>query len=100
MVEIETTKGKIKGFQEFGYQRFFGIPFAKPPVGDLRFREPEPMDPWKDVKDATKFSPIPHQNNPDTPPIEGEENEDGGDEDVNGVTESSTFMGLNLYFRM
>ncbi len=42
MVEIETTKGKIKGVQESDHQYFLGIPFAKPPVGDLRFCEPHP----------------------------------------------------------
>ena len=77
MVEIETTKGRIKGVQESNYQRFYGIPFAKPPVGDLRFREPQPMDPWDEVKDATKFGPIPIQNNPDgATPINQKEDED------------------------
>ena len=77
MVEIETTKGKIKGVQESGFQRFFGIPFAKPPIGELRFREPQPMDPWDEVKDTTKFGPIPIQNNPDgATPINQKEDED------------------------
>ena len=76
MVEIETTKGKVQGVQESNYQRFYGIPFAKPPIGDLRFCEPQPMDLWDDVKDATEFGPIPHQNNPDTPPIAQKEDED------------------------
>ena len=76
MVEIETSKGKVIGVQESNYQRFYGIPFAKPPIGDLRFCEPQPMEPWNDVKDATEFGPIPHQNNPDTPPIAQKEDED------------------------
>lgn len=76
MVEIETTKGKVKGVQESKYQRFYGIPFAKPPIGEFRFREPQPMDPWDDIKDATEFGSIPHQNNPDTPPIAQKEDED------------------------
>ncbi|XP_013381864.1 fatty acyl-CoA hydrolase precursor, medium chain-like [Lingula anatina] len=36
---------------------FLGIPFAKPPVGDLRFRLPEPAENWEGVKDATAFGP-------------------------------------------
>ncbi|XP_035682784.1 carboxylesterase 1C-like [Branchiostoma floridae] len=36
---------------------FLGIPFATPPVGDLRFRPPEPVAPWEGVMDATEFGP-------------------------------------------
>ncbi|PNF36333.1 hypothetical protein B7P43_G00515 [Cryptotermes secundus] len=35
--------------------QFQGIPFAKPPVGHLRFKPPEPADPWNGTLDATKF---------------------------------------------
>ncbi len=76
MVVIETLKGKIRGVQESGYQRFYGIPYAKPPVGDLRFQKPQPMDPWDDIKDATNFSSIAPQNYIDESPIKQEENED------------------------
>ena len=37
--------------------RFLGIPYAAPPVGDLRWRPPEPPAPWPDVRDATTFAP-------------------------------------------
>ncbi|XP_077144900.1 fatty acyl-CoA hydrolase precursor, medium chain-like [Ranitomeya variabilis] len=37
---------------------FFGIPFAKPPVGPLRFGNPEPPEPWKSVRDASEFPPM------------------------------------------
>jgi para-nitrobenzyl esterase len=37
--------------------RFLGIPYAAPPVGDLRWRAPEPEHPWTDVRDATTFAP-------------------------------------------
>ena len=33
---------------------WYGIPYAQPPVGDLRFRHPRPVDAWKDVKETTK----------------------------------------------
>ncbi|XP_077144909.1 fatty acyl-CoA hydrolase precursor, medium chain-like isoform X1 [Ranitomeya variabilis] len=37
---------------------FFGVPFAKPPVGPLRFGNPEPPEPWKSVRDASEFPPM------------------------------------------
>ncbi|XP_053557388.1 fatty acyl-CoA hydrolase precursor, medium chain [Bombina bombina] len=37
---------------------FYGIPFAKPPVGPLRFASPEPAEPWNSIRDATQDPPI------------------------------------------
>lgn len=37
---------------------FRGIPYAKPPIGRLRWRSPEPVEPWVGVRDATQFGPI------------------------------------------
>ncbi len=76
MVIISTTKGKIKGVQESNHQCFLGIPYAKPPVGELRFREPQSMDPWNETKDVKKFGPIAPQNHKDLTPIEQIEDED------------------------
>lgn len=54
---IETTAGKVRGTTETetatcGWR---GIPFAAPPVGDLRFRSPEPYPPWDGVRQASEF---------------------------------------------
>jgi para-nitrobenzyl esterase len=76
MVIVNTKKGKVKGVQESGYQRFYGIPYAKSPIGNLRFLEPQPTDPWNDIKDASSFKAIPPQNYVDDPPIGQEESED------------------------
>ncbi|MES2169624.1 MAG: carboxylesterase family protein, partial [Actinomycetota bacterium] len=38
-----------------------GIPFAAPPVGDLRFRKPFPVVPWTGVRDASEFGDVPMQ---------------------------------------
>ncbi|QEC68343.1 carboxylesterase family protein [Panacibacter ginsenosidivorans] len=44
-----------------GLQLFFGIPFAKPPVGNLRWKAPQPVDNWKGVLQTKKFGPRPIQ---------------------------------------
>jgi para-nitrobenzyl esterase len=76
MVIISTNKGKIQGIQEKEHQFFLGIPYAKPPIGELRFREPQFMDSWSEIKDATNFGPISFQNQVDNPPINQEQSED------------------------
>ncbi len=52
---IETTSGKLAGRAEAGVVRFLGVPYARPPVGGLRFRPPEPPDPWANVREAVEF---------------------------------------------
>ncbi|KAL1455882.1 hypothetical protein WDU94_000647 [Cyamophila willieti] len=49
--ELTSRSGKT-------FHAFQGIPFAKPPTGDLRFRNPEPFPAWDGVRDATKEGPI------------------------------------------
>ncbi|KAG8450048.1 hypothetical protein GDO86_016655 [Hymenochirus boettgeri] len=58
--EIVVTKyGKVKGFPislPYGnVMAFLGIPYAEPPVGDLRFKKPKSPKPWSEVKDATIY---------------------------------------------
>lgn len=55
---VVTPTGVVKGFHvsETETDVFLGIPFAKPPVGPLRFRLPEPVAPWSGVLDATKYA--------------------------------------------
>jgi para-nitrobenzyl esterase len=52
---VQTRAGQVRGSVENGAAVFRGIPFAKPPVGQLRFRAPEPPEPWEGVRDATAF---------------------------------------------
>ncbi len=54
---VKVTGGVVEGrLQADSIAVFKGIPFAAPPVGDLRWREPAPVAPWTGVKDAGKFS--------------------------------------------
>ena len=62
---VQTTHGTVRGTVENGVNVFRGIPFAKPPVGALRFHPPEEPEHWKGVYNATEFSSIPMQ--PDYP---------------------------------
>ncbi len=61
-VTVRTDKGELSGKWLGGVARFAAIPFAEPPVGDLRFRPPVAPLPWEGVRDATVFGPICPQN--------------------------------------
>ena len=54
-----TTAGEIVGFQgDHGARTWLGVPFAAPPLGELRWRPPEPPIPWKGVREALSGSAI------------------------------------------
>jgi para-nitrobenzyl esterase len=53
---VAVTGGQVQGATlEKGGAVFKGIPFAQPPIGDLRWREPMPVMPWAGVREATEF---------------------------------------------
>jgi para-nitrobenzyl esterase len=55
---VAVTGGRMRGrLAADGGAAFKGIPFARPPVGDLRWREPQPVDPWTDIREASDFRP-------------------------------------------
>ena len=74
-IVVETEKGKIKGNEENNLRSFLGIRYAKPPVGDLRFKSPQSVEKWDGIVDALEYSPICPQP-PDGTPIEGPRDED------------------------
>ena len=55
---IETKYGRIQGYIEKGIKIFKGIPYASPPIGDLRFKPPIPPKGWSEVQETIEFSPI------------------------------------------
>jgi para-nitrobenzyl esterase len=57
-VIVEIAQGKIEGFAKDGVLRFNGIPYAKPPVGNLRWRPAEPPEKWAGMRDASRFGNI------------------------------------------
>lgn len=54
-----TDYGGVKGYvdEAAGVMAWRGIPFAKPPVGDLRWKAPQPPEPWSGTLDATQSGP-------------------------------------------
>jgi para-nitrobenzyl esterase len=54
---IVTAEGPVEGVSKNGVSQFLGIPYAKPPVGPLRWTPPQPPAKWTDVRQATKFGP-------------------------------------------
>lgn len=49
------VQGKLLPVLDGEVRAFLGIPYAKPPVENLRFRPPQPADPWQGVKNATNY---------------------------------------------
>ena len=57
MSNIVTTKvGQLSGVDMGSYTIFKGVPYAKPPVGELRFKAPQPLDPWDGIYQAKEFN--------------------------------------------
>ncbi len=58
---VKTKDGIIQGTIENDIRVFKGIPFAAPPVDDLRWKAPQPAEKWKGIKQTTEFAPSPYQ---------------------------------------
>lgn len=55
---VTTTSGKLQGIYENGLYVSKGIPYAAPPVGELRWMPPQPVKPWPGIRPAEKFGTI------------------------------------------
>src|ERR1700685_161850 len=54
--QVKTVNGIVEGtIDSTGIHSFKGIPFAQPPVGDLRWKEPQPVANWEGVRKAYHF---------------------------------------------
>jgi para-nitrobenzyl esterase len=56
-LQVQTASGIVEGVDESGIRAFKGIPFAAPPIGELRWKEPQPVKSWAGVRKADKFGP-------------------------------------------
>ncbi len=63
---ITVTGGEIQGYADeaSGVSIFKGIPFAAPPMGDLRWKAPQPVEPWEGIKECREYGPSPFQSDP------------------------------------
>ncbi|MDH6578009.1 carboxylesterase family protein [Kitasatospora sp. MAP5-34] len=71
-VVVATNSGLVRGTAQHDYRSFQGIPYAAPPVGELRWRDPQPVTPWPGVREAT----APGNPCPQGPPAHLSGNED------------------------
>ncbi|HZG87991.1 carboxylesterase/lipase family protein [Paenibacillus sp.] len=58
---VTTEKGKVRGIETENVLAWYGIPFGKAPVGELRFKRAQPAEAWDDVKDCTSYGNDPVQ---------------------------------------
>jgi para-nitrobenzyl esterase len=65
-----TAAGSVRGSAEGGVVRFLGVPYAAPPTGPNRFKEPLPPEPWTGVRDATVPGPSAPQKIRDFPALD------------------------------
>ena len=68
-LQVKTQAGVVEGFAEDGVKKFLGVPFAAAPVGDLRWKAPQPVEAWEGVREAKAFG-----NDPMQPSIFGDMN--------------------------
>lgn len=59
--QVKTAEGILEGKDLSGITIFKGIPFAAPPVGNLRWKAPQPVQKWEGVRKATEYGPNPMQ---------------------------------------
>lgn len=73
---VRTSLGVVQGVVTDGVTTFRSIPYAAPPVGELRWRPPQPAIPWQEIRDATIFGPSCLQTRVPFTPVPGEMSED------------------------
>lgn len=74
----KTEYGLVQGSLEDDLIVFRGVPFAAPPVGDLRWKAPQPTEPWNGIRQATEFGPDPIQ----------------GDGTARGISEDCLYLNI------
>lgn len=63
LLHTKVAQGEVEGVEENGMAYYKGIPFATPPVGDLRWKAPKPVESWQGIYKAVEFKAKPYQQN-------------------------------------
>lgn len=58
--KVQVKQGWLQGYTEGDLKIFKGIPYAAPPVGELRFRHPQDPGRWRGVRRATQYLSLIH----------------------------------------
>lgn len=96
---VRVDSGQLQGVVDDGVVSYKGIPFAAPPVGDLRWRPPQPVAPWNGIRQATKFGADCMQGRFGPPPDPGAPSEPAPSEDclyLNVWSPSNATQGAKL----
>lgn len=81
-IELELADGIVRGsVTSIGVNRFLGVPFGAPPVGDLRWQPPQPVANWSGVRDAQSYSKSCPQS-------------ENAFDDVSGISEDCLYLNL------
>jgi len=75
---VRVDTGELQGVVDAGVVSYKGVPFAAPPVGELRWRPPQPAAPWKGVRQAAEFGAACMQGRFGPPPAPGASAAAGG----------------------
>ncbi|MBR6275894.1 MAG: carboxylesterase family protein [Prevotella sp.] len=62
-LQVTTQYGVLEGIEDDGVKKFLGVPFAQAPVGELRWKAPQPVLAWEGVREAKAFGDDPMQLN-------------------------------------
>ena len=55
---VQTKYGKVEGFEENGLVKFLGIPYARQPRGELRWKRAQECEPWEGILAAKEYGPV------------------------------------------
>ena len=84
-LQVKTQAGMVEGIAEDGIKKFLGVQFAEAPVGDLRWKAPQPVKAWEGVREAKAFG-----NDPMQPNVFGDMN-------FRGASRSEDCLYLNIW---